>query len=496
MAWQPIPRNSAQGRRLRGTLTGTADPETINSAPVDPRPMPSSEQAPAPMPGGNGGASQRGNLGSALLRGLGNFLGYVPKGGTRGDTPELVADIARGLLGERSIRDVETEANQRRIPEELRRAVEIGAQDDFTALERLDPERAMNLRRARAQDATAAELARLEEERRPKRELARTAFAISRETGLPYGEAIRLIEEDIGREVLSPEERMAAEAGSYPALLSALGEDDPYGDLFRNMGGNTVLDLSGGAVTGPGFIQRPQTEAERDELLSKIEERAARAAAEGKRADAAMLNAQANYLRAQKYQPGGGADTASKANFFRNQMENNINEMRGLLDRGIAAGAFPTTDRGRLAALQARGLNIIDDLTGGVALAGTERQQVREQLSSAAWSTANVVRGLLESNGVKVGATQLNTEKEAERFVNTIANPNATAETIDAALARMERAYLQDMALIGQSGGGGASNYSAYSGQPELPTLTVEQAASVPSGTRFRGTDGNIYTKP
>ena len=77
-----------------------------------------------------------------LLRGIGNFLGYIPQGGTRGDRTEMIADFARGLLGEKPIREEEAELNQRMAEEMLRRALATG---DVNEIARLDPDMAMKL---------------------------------------------------------------------------------------------------------------------------------------------------------------------------------------------------------------------------------------------------------------------------------------------------------------------------------------------------------------
>lgn len=78
-----------------------------------------------------------------LLRGIGNFLGYIPKGGTRGDRTELIADFARGLLGEKPLREEEAEINQRMAEEMLRRAIATG---DPAEIAMLDPAMALQLK--------------------------------------------------------------------------------------------------------------------------------------------------------------------------------------------------------------------------------------------------------------------------------------------------------------------------------------------------------------
>jgi hypothetical protein len=77
-----------------------------------------------------------------LLRGIGSFLGYIPQSGTRGDRTEMIADFARGLLGEKPIREEEAELNQRMAEEMLRRALATGDVDEIA---RLDPDMAMKL---------------------------------------------------------------------------------------------------------------------------------------------------------------------------------------------------------------------------------------------------------------------------------------------------------------------------------------------------------------
>ena len=115
------------------------------SMPIGVASMPGRRPAPAPMAGGRQApAAPRPpeKRMDTLLRGIGNFLGYIPQGGTRGDRTELIADFARGLLGEKPIREEEAELNQRMAEEMLRRALATG---DVNEIARLDPDMAMKL---------------------------------------------------------------------------------------------------------------------------------------------------------------------------------------------------------------------------------------------------------------------------------------------------------------------------------------------------------------
>jgi hypothetical protein len=90
-----------------------------------------SEQGMAPEP--------KESTGSAIGRGLAGFLGFVPKGGTRGDAVDGFANIGRALLGENSVQQMESDYNDSIAPEKLRRAL---AEGDVEAIKRLDPKTA------------------------------------------------------------------------------------------------------------------------------------------------------------------------------------------------------------------------------------------------------------------------------------------------------------------------------------------------------------------
>ena len=109
------------------------------SMPIGVASMPGRRPAPAPSPAAPRPPEKRMDT---LLRGIGSFLGYIPQSGTRGDRTEMIADFARGLLGEKPIREEEAELNQRMAEEMLRRALATGDVDEIA---RLDPDMAMKL---------------------------------------------------------------------------------------------------------------------------------------------------------------------------------------------------------------------------------------------------------------------------------------------------------------------------------------------------------------
>jgi len=79
------------------------------------------------------------STGSAIGRGVAGFLGFVPKGGTRGDAVDGFANFGRALLGENSVQQMESDYNDSIAPEKLRRAL---AEGDVEAIKRLDPQTA------------------------------------------------------------------------------------------------------------------------------------------------------------------------------------------------------------------------------------------------------------------------------------------------------------------------------------------------------------------
>lgn len=403
--------------------------------------------------------------GDAIGRGIAGFLGFVPQGGTRGDAADGFANMGRAFFGAPSVQQVENDYNQSINPERLRRAVESG---DREAIARIDPAVARQVQQIERTDADA-EIAAEDRSRRILTEDEERARLLAVREAVEAGDVERvkrldpelyssLFEQDEAEEksrrargvaATRAAERMGKE--NFPMVLDAMVADGTI-----NL---TPEEIAFGKANGAEALREllGQEIAERDPLTDAY-----------RRAQIASLNRRGT---------GAGDEVDTSPGFFRNQMSDNLAEMRSLVQAGEAVGAFPSVARGRMDAIGARAANLADDATGGLLLAGTERQQYREQLESAAWATANTVRGLLEENGVKVGATQLNTEKEAERFMKVIANPNATTQTINASLDRMERAFLQDMQMYGLTEGGARQTAPA----PSRP---------VAGGTITEGADG------
>lgn len=232
-------------------------------------------------------------------RGLASFLGFVPQGGTRGDATEGFANAARALFQAPSIQQVEADYNQSLQNEKIRRAIESG---DMEALSRLDPERAIRLGSAQRQ-AQSEQDAQIDSR---KVYLGRTALAISRETGMDYGDVIERINMETGG-FFSPEEVQAAKMGGHSGLMSMLGQEDPNRDRFLKVGGDTVIDLDRTASDSISWNRAPRTQEELDKTLADIELARARGRLSDAQAQAALRNAEANYLRAQKYDSKGGA---------------------------------------------------------------------------------------------------------------------------------------------------------------------------------------------
>jgi len=457
-------------------------------APYNPPPMPSMTPMPSLSPQTAAEPAQREGPLMAGARGLSQFLGFVPEGGIKNDGVTSVANVARALFRQPTIQQEEARYNQSIEPERLRKAIAAG---DLEEIAKIDPAQAEQIRKYRQTELDTLQT--------KKQDLARAAMAVQRETDMPYGEAARFVNERMGGNSFTEEELAIADQGGYAGLASALGREDPYRDRLILGGGNLVFDAFNMTKDSLGQYD-PRFREDIDKRLAEIDllesqgqftaERAQyerdRVAADARRAEAAMINAEANRMRAIKYQPGGGADTAA-AGMFTAQLADQITEMEDLVDLGVAAGSFPTTDKSYLENVLTRFGNIADEASGGLLLAGTDRQQITEQLSSAAWSTVNTVRGVLTSRGVNVGATQLNTEKEAERFVKTIADPKANAETIKAGLRRLRRAYLQDLQMYG-GGEAGAGQGTAEQDR----RLREGQIVRDPQGKPFMVRDGAL----
>lgn len=79
------------------------------------------------------------SFGSKFGRGAAGFLGFVPKGGTRGDAADGWANIGRALMGENSVQQMESDYNDSIAPERRRRALDTG---DIETIKRVDPQAA------------------------------------------------------------------------------------------------------------------------------------------------------------------------------------------------------------------------------------------------------------------------------------------------------------------------------------------------------------------
>ena len=174
--------------------------------------MPQTMSMPSARP-----ASQQPTRDNALLRGIATFLGFIPQGGTRGDTTEMIADFARGLLGENPIRQVEAEYNAGMAEEMLRRAMASGDMDQIAAL---SPEMALQLKRLGTFEEDRAIAA---QERDMQRMVDQLALDQSRETNR-INSASRVVA------------AAKAEAGTDPArfamLINQAAQEQP--NLFTN----------------------------------------------------------------------------------------------------------------------------------------------------------------------------------------------------------------------------------------------------------------------
>lgn len=144
-------------------------------------------------------------------------------------------------------------------------------------------------------------------------------------------------------------------------------------------------------------------------------------------------------------------------------MRDDLTDMRSLLERGRAAGAFVDTEGG---AVQNTAAQVAATRAGAAAARVTEpdKQAIRDELQTIVPRVANKIMQASE-----MGVKMLDTEKEYERFIAQINQPGTSVQVMLSSLDRLERAMERDEKLVqeqlARSSGGGAKKavpWNAY----------------------------------
>jgi len=304
-----------------------------------------------------------------VMRGVSGLLGFVPKGGTRGDAADGFANIGRSLMGLNSVQQMESDYNQSVAPEKLRRALETGDAEEIarldigegTARQRFDGNQAK---------AAAAESPEVAKARSRKVELANAAEAMSRETGVPYGDAVGYINQQLGGGVFDDMELTAARDGGYDGLKAIIGDPVTSADRFLLTGGNTAIDLRNSNMDKIDWQSKPKTPEEMEMFKADLAYKVSRGNLTDAQALKALRDAESNALRAAKYQPGGGADSAS-----------------GFGSAGVVVGSL-TRAYNSIEAANEAGVFVDPEAGGGISTALTAMKADPNIVDSSKWRLA------------------------------------------------------------------------------------------------------------
>jgi hypothetical protein len=460
----------------------------------------------------------------AIQRGVAGFLGFVPKGGTRGDAADGFANIGRALLGENSVQQLESDYNQSIAPEKLRRALETG---DVEAIKRLDPATASQVqgvddtsyksgRQRQFDDAVARgdvdAMRRLDPTKADERDqarrdaalrAARAAAQIGAQDPARGAAALKQFAAEAPN-LFSAQELQAYEQGGSEALEAMLtGESNTGKDRFLSVGGG-VYDMLNETWVEPQKVELTEKERADIELI-----RARTRAADRSNQGAASTGATAT------------ATTEAKAGFT-----GSLNNIADTAVKLAGMGAIGVDGQGARSPLKSAvvGAKNKDGNRGFIgslaALAGDETAQL---FNARETQVDFALRQFAAAAGIKSGS--LNSNFELQNVKNALGDPFAPMEAQIAAADAMSLTYgdgtrtadyllssgkitqrqyadiisrTQGFAGNIQRGvaaeqGGGGNNIG---GDEEIVSVTsVEEAMALPPGTVFKTPDGRTKVR-
>lgn len=155
----------------------------------------------------------------------------------------------------------------------------------------------------------------------------------------------------------------------------------------------------------------------------------------------------------------------------RELLQQDINDIRGLIKEGAEKGAFTSTKRDLVGNVGAALATSVPGADIAQRALSPDNQRIRDEIKSAVPRIANKI---MQANNM--GVRMLDTEKEYERFIAQVNSGSASTEAQLAALDRLERAMIRETPKIrptqpaatgGQSLAGKKLKYNPATGELE-----------------------------
>jgi hypothetical protein len=178
------------------------------------------------------------------------------------------------------------------------------------------------------------------------------------------------INQQLGGGVFDDMELTAARDGGYDGLKAIIGDPVTSADRFLLTGGNTAIDLRNSNMDKIDWQSKPKTPEEIEMFKADLAYKVSRGKLTDAQALKALRDAESNALRAAKYQPGGGADSAG-----------------GFGSAGVVVGSL-TRAYNSIDAANEAGVFIDPEAGGGISTALTALKADPNIVDSSKWRLA------------------------------------------------------------------------------------------------------------
>lgn len=463
------------------------------------------------------------SFGSKVGRGVAGFLGFVPKGGTRGDAADGWANIGRALMGENSVQQMESDYNDSIAPEKRRRALDTG---DIETIKRVDPQAASQVqgvddtsyksqRQRQFDDAVASgdteSVRRLDPAAADERDTVRRAAAFraaraASEIGAqdPARGAAAL--QQFAKEspnLFSPQELQAYEQGGPRALEAILtGEGAQKNkDRFLNVGGG-LFDMD-----NETWVE-PQTKDVTERELLELDLLRARVGAAGR----------SNRGTSNSNRGTSESDSESDSVDAQDSFSGALNNISGTAVKLARSGAIGVGGKGAPKWLQSFAVGVRNTdgsqtpLSQAATLFGNDTAELfNERATQVAFATRQFAMA------ADIGTGSLNSNFELQNVQTALGDPFGTMETQIAASDAMSLTYgdgIRTSDFLLQNGSITEAEYDAIvrktegftgniergveryrargdeSAEQVVRVKTAEEAQALPPGTVFLTPDG------
>jgi len=436
---------------LNRSVSHSSRPVSPSSRPVGPSNRPVGPVAPE-------------SFGSKAGRAFSGLMGFVPKGGTRGDAADGFANIGRALMGLNSVQQMESDYNDSVAPEQLRRALATG---DIEAIKRLDPDSAARVqgvdkntynqgRQKSLDDAIAggnfADVARIDPE--TGNVIENQNFKRDNEKLVGAGRAVQALQSIIQSNPGNKEQAVkkfleqnpdtftqsqmdAYNQGGIPALSAMVGGGGALSgkDRYLSVGGG-LYDMNDGK-----WIESPV-----QDLTDK------------ERAEISLLEARTGQANRSNRPKGSGSEGKTGGFSDPAVVKSYVENFKSALGRAKQAGAvrggkeLNFTERAISAAMAAPGGMEDPGVAAAYAAMFPDRFTALQDIRSA---TVPLVQALRTLPGLDA-ARLADTPKELELLVSIVANPNSSAKQIDSSISSFLSLFDSTIAKAGAPAGSNA----------------------------------------